>query len=312
MSNAGKPAVLVVDPRMTSFATEIAEIFDLIDAADTRRVAREADRIIAILCSGSQIVDARLMDLLPRLRMVVTPTAGMSGIDLGAARARGIIVTNGGDTHSEEVADTALTLTLAARLRLLSQDRLVREGEWQAGVPVPRRSLSTEQVGIVGMGNIGQAVARKIAPFCPDIRWWAPRLQDLPWPRMESLIGLARWSSILILCARGDLANTKLIGRPVIEALGAEGLFVNIARGFMVDEDALIAALKSGALGQAALDVFEEEPTPTDRWRHVPNTLLTPHIGGMTSKAVEALQKLVAYNLGCLVTGNAPKHAVVS
>lgn len=314
MTETMKPGLVVMLPYLASFAPALAETFDIIERGDDAGIARNADRVIGIFCSGSQMeeVSAAFMDRLPGLRMIVNLGAGLSRIDLDAAKARGITVTNGANAHSSEVADHAVTLTLAARQRLMEHDRQVRAGEWLPNTfPVLRRSLSTERVGIVGMGSIGRLVASKIQTICPEIRWWAPRPQDLNWPRMDSLIDLARWCSIMILAARGDGANAKMITADVIDAIGPDGLFVNVARGFLVDEDSLIAALRSGRLGQAALDVFQDEPTDPAHWADVPNTLFTPHCGGSTDKALNALRDLVVHNLRSLVTGESPRNIVV-
>ena len=129
------------------------------------------------------------------------------------------------------------------------------------------------------------------------VSWWGPREKDAAWPRAASLLALARGSDVLVVCCRADDGNVGLISREVIEALGPQGLLVNVARGQLVDEAALIAALKDGRLGQAALDVFEEEPTAAARWADVPNTVLTPHTAGATTEAVHGMLALLMENL---------------
>jgi lactate dehydrogenase-like 2-hydroxyacid dehydrogenase len=135
------------------------------------------------------------------------------------------------------------------------------------------------------------------------VRWWGPREKDSPWPRAATLLELARDSDILVVACKADESNRGLISREVIEALGPQGLLVNVARGQLVDEDALIAALKDGRLGQAALDVFEEEPTDAARWADVPNTVLTPHTGGATTEAVQGMLMLLVQNLRAALAG---------
>ena len=137
---------------------------------------------------------------------------------------------------------------------------------------------------------------------CP-VAWWGPRAKDSPWPRAESLLALARDSDVLVVACRADETNRGLISAAVIEALGPNGVLVNVARGSLVNEDALIDALKAGRLGQAALDVFETEPTPAARWADVPNLLLTPHTGGATSEAVQGMLVLLMRNLAAAVAG---------
>ncbi len=136
------------------------------------------------------------------------------------------------------------------------------------------------------------------------VRWWAPHEKDAPWPRAASLVELARGSDILVVACRADEENRGLISAEVIEALGPQGLLVNVARGQLVDEAALIAALRDGRLGQAALDVFEDEPTDPARWADVPNTVLTPHTGGATTEAVQGMLMLLLQNLAAAFAGD--------
>jgi len=164
--------------------------------------------------------------------------------------------------------------------------------------------LSGRKLGIVGMGAIGQALARRAQGFGLDIKWFGPRAKaDVAYPYEPGLIQLASWADIVAICARGDKSTEKLIDARVIEALGSDGLLVNVSRGSVIDEDALIAALKAGKLGGAGLDVFQEEPTPADRWRDVPNTTLTPHLGGGTREALYAGSQNVMENLRRAIAG---------
>lgn len=312
MSNDGKPGVLVTDPRVMGLARPLAGQFEIIDANDADALADKAGAVIAIVSAGVDRIDAALLDRLPKLRLIAAGATGIDGIDTEAAAARGVTVTNAGTLHANDVADYAVVMTLAARQQVVRADQWVRDGRWPDEPMMKRRtSLASERVGIVGMGAIGSAVARKISAFCPDIGWWAPRAQELPWPRHDSLIDLARWSSILILCARGDPALTGMISAEVIDAIGPQGLFMNIARGFLVDEDALIDALKAGRLGQAALDVFAVEPAQSARWRDVPNVLLSPHTAGVTIESGVARREVITGNVQAILTGGQLQNIVV-
>jgi lactate dehydrogenase-like 2-hydroxyacid dehydrogenase len=164
-------------------------------------------------------------------------------------------------------------------------------------------SLKGQRLGIVGLGSIGEAVARRAEAMRMPVRWWGPREKTSPWTRSDSLLELARDSDILVVACKADESNRGLISRAVIEALGSQGLLVNVARGQLVDETALIAALKDGRLGQAALDVFEDEPTDPARWADVPNTVLTPHTGGATTEAVQGMLMLLIQNLRAAFAG---------
>lgn len=308
--------MIILDKMLLPFAHGLGAGFHIIDATDTDRclavLRAEGEGVRVVISGGREELSGAAMAALPDLGLIIIVGAGMEGVDLDSARARGIKVTNAGDTHSSDVADHAVALALGARQKLLRYDAMVRSGAWQANEPTPmRHSLKNERVGIVGMGYIGKEIARKLEPFCPDIAWWSRSLQpDLRRPRMPTLAALAEWSSILILAARSGPETRRLISADVIDAIGPDGLFVNIARGFMVDEDALIAALREARLGQAAIDVFDHEPTPAARWRDVPNVLLSPHSGGFVYEAFEKLQELIVANIRAFYAGGELRYVV--
>ena len=157
---------------------------------------------------------------------------------------------------------------------------------------------------MVGLGDIGLAAAQRLAAFGSDVRWWGPRPKPgVGIESMDSLMGLAEWASALVICARADASNEKLINGAVLDALGAHGVIVNISRGSILDEQALIDRLKSGAIGGAGLDVFEEEPTPTHRWEGVPNVILNPHIAGNTHGSIPAMVGLALENVRAFLAG---------
>jgi phosphoglycerate dehydrogenase-like enzyme len=139
---------------------------------------------------------------------------------------------------------------------------------------------------VVGLGHIGAAVARRAEAMRLSVRWWGPREKEAPWPRAASVLELAKASDILVVAARPDPSNRGLISAEVIEAVGPQGLIVNVARGSLIDEPALVAALKDGRLWRAALDVFAQEPTPAERWADVPGAVLAPHTGGSSTEAI--------------------------
>ncbi len=278
------------------------EIIRLWNEADPQAVieARGSD-VIATLTVREQF-DGALLDRVPNLRVIAVPGAGYEGVDVAAARARGVVVANAGDTHSGDVADQAVVLALASIQRLGAMEAWLREDRWRTqGLPPRRRSMSGERFGIVGLGHIGAAIAARLAPFGGEIAWWGPRDKPSPWPRQGSLLDLAGWCTALIVAARGDAAG--LITAQVIEAVGPDGLIVNVSRGAVIDEDAMIAALRDGRLGRAALDVFVEEPAGAARWADVPNTILTPHIGGLTSEAMTRLRDAAIRNLSAALDG---------
>jgi lactate dehydrogenase-like 2-hydroxyacid dehydrogenase len=265
--------------------------------------AEAQGQIRALVVAGEFPLDKALIESLPALSLIACFTSGYDGIDVDWCRARGLPVTHAPGVNHEDVADHALGLILAARRQIAAGDRALRAGDWTADSKIITPSLKGQRLGIVGLGSIGEAVARRGEAMRMPVRWWGPREKASPWTRSESLLELARDSDILVVACKADESNRGLISGAVIEALGPQGLLVNVARGQLVDETALIAALKDGRLGQAALDVFEEEPTPAERWADVPNTVLTPHTGGATTEAVQGMLMLQIQNLRAAVAG---------
>ena len=259
--------------------------------------------IRALVVAGEFPLDKGLIQSLPRLQLIACFTSGHDGIDIDWCRARGLPVTHAPGVNHEDVADHALGLILSARRRIAEGDRNLRAGGWTAESKMITPSLKDQRVGIVGLGAIGEAVARRAEALRMAVRWWGPRDKDSPWPRAESLVHLAQTSDILVVACKADESNRAMVSRAVIEALGPQGLLVNVARGQLVDETELIAALRDGRLGQAALDVFEIEPTDAARWADVPNTVLTPHTGGATTEAVQGMLMLLIQNLRAAFAG---------
>jgi lactate dehydrogenase-like 2-hydroxyacid dehydrogenase len=264
----------------------------------------EADHAIeALIVAGEFELDKALIERLPNLKLIACFTSGYDRIDVEWCRARGLPITHAPAVNHEDVADHAIGLILAARRQIAAGDRDLRAGLWTPESKLMTASLKGQKLGIVGLGLIGEAVAKRAEVLRMNVHWWAPRDKPTQWPRADSLIDLAKDSDILVLASRADDTNIGLISREVIEALGPQGLLVNVARGQLVDEDALIDALKSGALGQAALDVFEREPVDPARWGDVPNTVLTPHTAGATNEAVQGMLMLLLQNLQALFAG---------
>ncbi|WP_292931049.1 NAD(P)-dependent oxidoreductase [Novosphingobium sp. PASSN1] len=304
-----RPAIAVMNTLLTEMVAPLAEAFDLrFPGCETQG---QDEAVIAIVGVGTDRISAALMDRYPRLRLIASPSAGVDGVDLAAASARGIGVTSGAGINAPDVAAHAVGLALAARTGLFAGDAFVRSGAWQTSRPQPRRSIAADKVGIVGLGAIGGRVAASLAPLCEAVAWFGPRAKDAPWPRKPSLRYLAVWADILVLCARGGADTRGMIGADEIAAIGPDGLFVNVARGYMVDEQALRAALMTGALGGAALDVFEREPCPPDLWQDVPNCMLSPHRGGSTSRTAELAGELVRANLRALLSGAPLRNQVM-
>lgn len=304
-----RPAVLIVQPHLapvTPFLEGAYDVFRLWEGPP----AEAEGRIGAIVVAGEYPLDPRLVERLPNLKLVACFTSGYDGIDVDWCRSRGLPVTHAPGVNHEDVADQAIGLILAARRRIVDGDRALRGGDWTPESRIITPSLSGQKVGVVGLGAIGEAVARRASALRMAVSWWGPREKTADWPRAASLMDLARASDILVVACRADDANRGLISREVIEALGPGGLLVNVARGQLVDEDALIAALRDGRLGGAALDVYEVEPVDPARWDDVPNTVLTPHTGGATTEAVQGMLMLLLQNLHAAFAGGPLKTPV--
>ncbi len=293
-----KPVVLV-HPPLGLFEMQLANLYEVAHWPTDRK------DIGAAVTIGSVGLSHAMIDALPELKAIICFGVGVDGVDLAYCAKRGIAVSNGPNINNEDVADVAMGLIISVARAFTQGERVLREGQWRPPLAVPpQRRLSGRKLGIVGMGAIGQALAKRASAFGLDIKWFGPRAKpDVAYPYEPDLVALATWADIVAVCARGDRSTEKLIDARVLEALGADGILVNISRGSVIDEDALIAALKAGKLGGAGLDVFAEEPTSADRWHDAPNTTLTPHLGGGTREALYAGSQNVLENLRRALAG---------
>ena len=258
----------------------------------------------ALVTSGIEPLPGALLALLPGLELIASVATGLDLLDVAAARARGIAVTNGGGLNSPDVAEFAVAQLLARRRDLAAADAWVRAGQWPTGRMPPSGSVSAERVGIVGLGTIGRGVAERLTPFGSAIRWWGPRAKpDAPWTYEPDLLALADWASTLVIAVPGTDDTRGLISREVLAALGPTGLLINVARGFVVDEAALKDLLRAGQLGGAALDVMVNEPDDGTGWADVPNVTLSPHVAGATRESLAAMMGGAADNVRRLFTG---------
>lgn len=261
-------------------------------------VAGIAGRVRGVFTSGTVGIDAGLAAQLPQLEIVAVHGVGVDAVDFQALAPRGILVTNTPDVLTDDVADLAVALLLAAARRLPMLDRYVRAGGWEAKQPLaPSRALRGKVAGILGLGRIGQAVASRLEGFGMQIRYHQRSTAQLAYPRSASPLELARESDYLVVCAPGGPGTRHLVDAAVIDALGPQGTLVNIARGSLVDEAALVAALEQGRLGAAALDVFADEPRVPPALKTMDNVVLAPHVGSFTLEARTAMGMLAIANL---------------
>lgn len=302
-----KPVIMLAHPILERLGDALAADYQVerLWAQDRAALLAGAGREVgAIVEAGEVVLDPELLLGLPKLGLIACVSVGYDGVDVPWCRAHGIEVTHAPGLNADDVADFAVGAMITAYRGILDGDQYIRKGEWQGERPRPRGALTGKTVGVVGLGRIGERVARRVEAFGMKVQWWGPRDKpSAPWTRAASILDLAKASDVLVIAAAASTENRNLIDAAAIEALGRRGCLVNVARGSIVDEDALIAALKSGALGSAALDVFWEEPTPLARWADVPNTVLTPHISGATADTVPKMIAQAVDNMRCFFAG---------
>lgn len=265
----------------------------------------QAGRAQAILHAGEYRLTPEFLNGLPRLGLIANVSAGYDGIDVPWCVSRGIGVTHSDGLNADDVADHAMGLLIGSWRNIVAGDRAVREDRWNNGARLtPGPGLKGRKLGIMGLGHIGVAVAVRAQAFGMVVSWWGPNPKpDQPWPRADSLLTLAQASDILVVACRADKSNQGAVSVEVIEAVGPGGLIVNVSRGSVINEDGLIAALRAGTLGRAALDVFAQEPTPPQRWADVPNVVLTPHSAGGTTNSLPLMIGQAFENLRCHFAG---------
>jgi lactate dehydrogenase-like 2-hydroxyacid dehydrogenase len=276
---------------------EIPELPD--NSARAAFLAEHAHDIRVILTSGSPGVDEQTMAALPNLEVIINDGDGVDSIDLAAAKKRGIGVSNTPDVLSDTVADTAVGLILMTLRRFGAADRYVRAGRWAREGPFPyARDVSGLHVGILGLGRIGSAIATRLLGFdCAIAYHNRHRVEGSPYRYADSPTELAESVDVLVVATTGDHRTRHLVDRAVLEALGPEGYLINIARGSVVDQDALVELVVGGGLAGAGLDVFADEPNVPSELIDSDNVVLFPHIGSATARTRRAMALLAIRNL---------------
>ena len=272
---------------------------------DPAAFAQAASGIQAIAASGESKVGAALMDQLPALRIISVMGVGYDGIDVAAAKARGVVVTHTPGVLNDDVADLALALMLGVARGIGASDRYVRAGRWPSGPMALARKVSGARLGLVGMGRIGQAIAQRALAFGMSVAYTARSAKaDLPYAYWPSARALAGECDFLVVITPGGASTRKLIDADVLAALGSNGYLINVARGSVVDQAALIDALQRGVIAGAGLDVFENEPEVPEALWAMDKVLLTPHIGSATTQTRAAMADLAFRNLQALFAGS--------
>ena len=304
-----RPDILVnglLPPHVMAALERDYRLHKIYETADTGAFLEERGaRIRGIATSNFYGVPAQLIDACPNLEIIASIGVGTDSHDVEHARRRGVRVTNTPDVLNDDVANLAIALLLATTRKLVAYDRYVREGRWaREGDPPLTRSIAGRQIGIVGLGRIGGVIAEKLAVFHCRIAYHArSQRPDVPYRYYPDLAAMARESLALVVIVPGGGATEKLIDAKVIDALGPEGILINVARGSVVDEPALVAALEEGRLGGAGLDVFADEPHVPEPLTHMENVVLQPHQGSATVETRRAMGDLMLANLAAHFAG---------
>jgi lactate dehydrogenase-like 2-hydroxyacid dehydrogenase len=297
-----RPTVLMPGPMHDAVVDGCEERFDLIrlwEAADPDALLAERGPDVLGIAVTHRRVDAALLDKLPNLQIVANFGVGYDSVDVDAATERGVIVTNTPNVLDDEVADTALGLLLMTVRELGQAERYLRAGRWatEGDYPLTDLTMTGRKLGILGLGRIGEAIARRAEPFGMTVGYHNRHEKDVPYRYYPSLLEMARDVDTLMVVVPGTAATRRLVGAEVLEALGPDGVLVNIGRGTVVDEAALIGALKTRTIRAAGLDVYEDEPHVPQELIDLDNAVLLPHVGSASKPTRRAMGRLVVDNL---------------
>lgn len=308
-----KPVLLVLVFLSEEHRALVGEQFDMIYAPNAHlgkdrtngeaQINARGHEIKVVLTNGTNGLLASEIDRLPVLELICTVGVGYENVAIEAARARGIAVANAAGTNDDCVADHTMMLLLAAIRRLPFLNTGVRHGLWRDDIPRPPH-VSYRRLGILGLGAIGRKVAHRALGFHMAIGYHnRQRRDDVDYEYFEDLESLARWCDFLIVAAPGGKETYHIINDKIIDCIGPQGVLVNIARGTLVDLDAVSRALREGRLMAAALDVYENEPTPPAPLLDLDNAVLTPHIAGISPQAIDASVRKFLENAACFYAG---------
>jgi hydroxypyruvate reductase len=303
--------VLIYSRFPKAMMVRIGQRFELLDAAgkppSEMFTSEQLSGIRAMITAGGTPLGADMMDLMPSLRAIVCYGTGYDGVDLAAAAKRKITVAHSPAANASSVADIAVILMLAVTRRLLPADDYVRSGNWSAAKPSPMMSpqpgMRGRRIGVYGMGEIGRKVAARAAAFETEVAYFSRSQRDLPYQYLPSLEALAEWCSVLMIAVRAGADTHHAVDAGILQKLGKDGYVVNISRGSVIDQPALVRALTDKTIAGAGLDVFEREPHAPDALTAFPNVVLTPHIGGHTLESHVAMQDCVIANLEAFFAG---------
>ncbi len=299
---SSRPRILQVGRLLPALESRLAARYDvhrLADESDPRAfLAARGAEFVGVATSARFGADRALIDALPHLQVISSFGVGLDAIDLDAARARDIAVGHTPDVLNDCVADTAFLLLMDAARQGSAADRFVRRGDWLRGTYPLATRVSGKKLGILGLGRIGRVIARRASGFDMDVRYHNRRpVSDVDYAYEPTLEGLAAWADFLVIASAGGAETRGLVSKEVLRALGPKGFLVNVSRGTVVDQDALVDALANRRIAGAGLDVFEDEPKVPEALFALDNVVLLPHIASGTHETREDMAQLVLDNL---------------
>lgn len=303
--------VLIYSRFSKALMARIGQRFELMDSAGKPLAQvftpEQLSTVRALITAGGTPLGAAALDSLPSLRAIICYGTGYDGVDLAAARMRNIAVGHSPAANAAAVADLAVTLMLAVTRRLIPADEFVRDGSWAASKPSPLLRAPPgnpgRRVGVYGMGEIGRKIAARLAAFETEVGYFSRSRHEVPYQYFPSLAALAEWCGVLMIAVRASADTHHAVNAAILERLGKDGYVINIARGSVIDERALLAALADNEIAGAGLDVFEKEPHAPDALTAFPNVVLTPHVGGHTIESHIGMQDCVIANLEAFFAG---------
>ena len=309
-----KPDVLAVAKLHPLYLQALQTVYTVHDrtfATDPQAFAELAPRIVGVAGTGEAVVSRALLEQLPNAKVVSVFGVGYDGVDVPAAKSQGIPVTHTPDVLTDDVADLAMGLVLSVGRTIPQADQFVRAGQWPNG-PLPlARKVSGARLGIVGLGRIGKAIAKRAAGFGMSIAYTArTEKTDSGYTFYASAAALAAQVDFLVVITPGGAGTKHLINAEVLKALGPRGFLINVARGSVVDEQAVIDALQNGTIAGAGLDVFANEPNVPQALWGLSNVVLTPHMASATHETRRAMADLAFANMQAGISGN-PLHTPV-
>lgn len=310
-----KPDILLVEPMIDDVEARLDDAYTvhrLYDPAQQPAIEAALPRIRGVVTGGGSGISNDHIDRLPALGVIAINGVGTDKVDLAYARGRDIDVTTTPGVLTDDVADIGMALMLAVYRHVARGDAFVREGRWAAGEAFPLgTSPKGKRVGILGLGQIGRALGRRAEAFGMSIGYWnRSPLSDTNWIPYSDPVELAASSDVLAVCIAASAATQGIVGAGVLRALGPKGVVINVARGSVVDEDALLHALRNGTIAGAGLDVFAGEPRIREEFFNAPNTVLMPHQGSATRETRIAMGKIVLSNLQAHFDGEKPPTTV--